>query len=239
MPDWNFALLRNRRNTLKYLNRCDSCLYSLVLLLFLLMIFLGTDGDAELRWWSSVIDGDTMIGVGVGTEETFGDCRALAQLLTTTGTFEFGPALEDRPSSPLLLFPASISHTIKLRKGYVALGHKQTEKTPQQTACDMLRPQLQPTQKGFCFCFIFPCVRYPTFQSTIPHHISYRLVLSALPGWCTKTVAPAMTARSLWRSDGQRTPIDVFMPRIPNLRPLPSRNKQGLRTHGKKPLNSF
>lgn len=77
-----------------------------MLLLFLLMIFLGTEGDAEFLWCNKATDGDDAIGVGVGTD-TLGLWRALEQFAAV------GPALEDLVgSSPLLLFPVSISHTI-------------------------------------------------------------------------------------------------------------------------------
>lgn len=63
------------------------------------------DGEAELRCRSRV-DGDDTKGV-----ETLGDCRALELLAVVTGVVA-GPALEDLASSPLLIFPVSISLTI-------------------------------------------------------------------------------------------------------------------------------
>lgn len=65
------------------------------------------DGDTELRWRSSD-EGDVTVGV-----EIFGDCRALEQLTNDTGIVA-EPVLEDRTSSPLFIFPVSISLTIKL-----------------------------------------------------------------------------------------------------------------------------
>lgn len=86
-----------------------------MLLLFLLMIFLGTEGEAEFLWCSRATEGDDAIGVGVGVcTATLGLWRALEQFAAV------GPALEDLVgSSPLLLFPVSISHTINTAFGTV------------------------------------------------------------------------------------------------------------------------
>lgn len=145
-----------------------------MLLLFLLMIFLGTDGEAELRWWRSVTDGDATMGVGVGTDETFGDCRALAQLAITTGTLDVGPALEDRPSSPLLLFPVSISQTIKqdvnddITSDASQLNLNGMKKGLQLNCCNILGPHYNCSKRGFCFCFIFPVRSLPHFSKHYP-----------------------------------------------------------------------
>lgn len=165
--------------------------YWLVLLLFLLMIFLGTDGDAELRWWRSATDGDATMGVGVGTDETFGDCRALAQLAITTGTLEVGPALEDRPSSPLLLFPVSILQTIKQDvSDNITSVRLNWIRTKRKKGCSWIvvtySVHTTTAAEGvFVFVLFFPCVRYPTFQSTTPHHASLPAWLLARSARCT------------------------------------------------------
>lgn len=119
------------------------------------MIFLGTDGDdAEFRWWMSEMDGDATRGMGAGTDETFGDWRALEQLVG--GTLVVGPALEDRPSSPLLLFPVSMSQTIKHRAGITSSNvtvlyvRRDASWWLQHTP---VARQLR--QKGFLFLFYF------------------------------------------------------------------------------------
>lgn len=77
-----------------------------MLLKFLLIIFLGMDGDEEFLLWSKVdAEGDP-----VNMEELdiviLGDCRALEQLALED------KIPEDRASSLQLLFPVSIAHTI-------------------------------------------------------------------------------------------------------------------------------
>lgn len=91
-----------------------------MLLLFLLMIFLGTEGEQVefLCWWRTATDGEGAIGVGVAAV-TFGLCLAPVQLAAAAAAEAVGPALEDLVgSSPLLLFPVSISHTINHTGGW-------------------------------------------------------------------------------------------------------------------------
>lgn len=113
--------------------------------MFLLIIFLGADGDAEFLWCKRVTDGEGAIGVGVGTD-TLGLCRALEQFAAA------GPALEDLVgSSPLLLFPVSISHTINtvfrtvLESDYIGVA----------AACSV-HATTAANEGGSYFCFIFP-----------------------------------------------------------------------------------
>lgn len=125
--------------------------------MFLLIIFLGTDGEAEFLWCRRE-ETDGVIGVGVGTTDTFGLCRALEQFAAV------GPALEDLVgSSPLLLFPVSISHTINTvfrtvpeSSDYLGVAAAYSVKHATTAAKGILM-----------FCFIFP----RAFATPLlPHH---------------------------------------------------------------------
>lgn len=79
-----------------------SSIYVPVLLLFLLIIFFGTDGEEEFLW-SNEAEGD-----GVTETLIFGECLALLQFTVVTDDTEDGPVLDERTSSVLLVL-ASIT----------------------------------------------------------------------------------------------------------------------------------
>ena len=136
------------------------------MLLFLLIIFLGTLGDAEFLCKKE--------GEDIGPIETltFGDCLALLQLITDDKV-DGGPALEDLTSSVLLLLLAiSMPTTIKTSKLIKKNAANASSRFEQASNGHQAHTRTLPTSncsKLFCFS---PFVRshYPTFKAQPPLH---------------------------------------------------------------------